>query len=144
MTDWPDVPVKPAAGVVLLHSGAKSPSGNSAQPAVEREAHSQALSTIDRSRPDFSESAGCHADDGNMTLWHTSHYGGIAQRGPGMMMIEATGVVPEGRTTPGCVGLWKDSQIAPIKQVIDASQKYLSLIQNKGEVDEATASALFD
>lgn len=35
------------------------------------------------------------------------------------MIIEATGVVSEGRITPGCVGLWKDSQIAPIKQVID-------------------------
>lgn len=54
-----------------------------------------------------------------MTPWHTAHYGGIAQRGPGMMIIEATAVVPEGRITPGCVGLWKDSQIAPMKVVIE-------------------------
>jgi 2,4-dienoyl-CoA reductase-like NADH-dependent reductase (Old Yellow Enzyme family) len=33
------------------------------------------------------------------------------------MIIEATGVVPEGRITPGCLGLWKDSQIAPLKHV---------------------------
>lgn len=59
------------------------------------------------------------ADDGHMTPWHLTHYGGIAQRGPGLMIIEATAVVPEGRITPGCVGLWKDSQIAPIKQVIE-------------------------
>jgi 2,4-dienoyl-CoA reductase-like NADH-dependent reductase (Old Yellow Enzyme family) len=54
-----------------------------------------------------------------MTAWHMAHYGGIAQRGPGMIIIEATGVVPEGRITPGCVGLWKDSQIAPLKQVVE-------------------------
>lgn len=35
------------------------------------------------------------------------------------MIIEATGVVPEGRITPHCVGLWKDSQIAPMRQVIE-------------------------
>lgn len=44
---------------------------------------------------------------------------GIAQRGPGLIIIEATGVVPEGRITPGCVGLWKDSQIAPLKQIVE-------------------------
>jgi 2,4-dienoyl-CoA reductase-like NADH-dependent reductase (Old Yellow Enzyme family) len=61
------------------------------------------------------------ADDGHMTAWHMAHYGGIAQRGPGMIIIEATGVVPEGRITPACVGLWKDSQIAPLKQVVEFS-----------------------
>ena len=35
------------------------------------------------------------------------------------MIIEATGVVPEGRITPHCVGLRKDSQIASMRQVID-------------------------
>lgn len=59
------------------------------------------------------------AEDGHMTAWHLAHYGAIAQRGPGNMIIEATGVVPEGRITPGCVGLWKDSQIAPLKQVVE-------------------------
>lgn len=59
------------------------------------------------------------AEDGHLTAWHIAHYGGIAQRGPGMIIIEATGVVPEGRITPGCSGLWKDSQIAPLKQVVE-------------------------
>ncbi|KAL4978268.1 hypothetical protein BDW66DRAFT_149398 [Aspergillus desertorum] len=59
------------------------------------------------------------AVDGHMTLWHTTHYGGIAQRGRGLMIIEATAVLPEGRITPGCVGLWRDSQIQPIREVIE-------------------------
>lgn len=59
------------------------------------------------------------ADNGHMTPWHVAHYGGIAMRGPGMIIIEATGVVPEGRITPFCTGLWTDSQIAPMKQVVE-------------------------
>jgi 2,4-dienoyl-CoA reductase-like NADH-dependent reductase (Old Yellow Enzyme family) len=59
------------------------------------------------------------ADNGHMTPWHMAHYGGIAMRGPGMIIIEATGVVPEGRITPGCVGLWQDSQIKPLKEVVE-------------------------
>ncbi|KAL4988781.1 hypothetical protein BDW68DRAFT_176597 [Aspergillus falconensis] len=51
--------------------------------------------------------------------WHFAHYGGIDQRGPGMMIIEATGVVPEGRIIPGCVWLWKISQIEPFSRVIE-------------------------
>lgn len=35
------------------------------------------------------------------------------------MMVEATAVSPEGRITPEDAGLWKDSQVAPMKRVID-------------------------
>ena len=59
------------------------------------------------------------AEDGHMTAWHLAHYGGIAMRGPGMIIIEATGVAPEGRITPHCVGLWKDSQIKGLKDVVE-------------------------
>ncbi|KAE9973132.1 hypothetical protein Vi05172_g9559 [Venturia inaequalis] len=59
------------------------------------------------------------ADDGHYTMWHWTHMGGIVQRGPGLVTIEATAVVPEGRITPEDVGIWKDSQIAPIKQFVD-------------------------
>jgi 2,4-dienoyl-CoA reductase-like NADH-dependent reductase (Old Yellow Enzyme family) len=33
--------------------------------------------------------------------------------------MEATGVEARGRITPGCVGLWSDDQIAPLKRVAD-------------------------
>lgn len=48
-----------------------------------------------------------------------AHLGGIAQRGPGFLMVEATAVEPEGRITPQDSGLWKDSQIEPLKNVIE-------------------------
>ena len=54
-----------------------------------------------------------------MTDYHLMHLGSMAQRGPGMIMIEATAVQAEGRITPQDVGLWKDSQIAPMKRAID-------------------------
>lgn len=59
------------------------------------------------------------AQDGHMTDWHLTHIGGIVQRGPGLACIEATAVTPEGRITPEDVGLWKDSQIEPIKRVVE-------------------------
>lgn len=34
-------------------------------------------------------------------------------------MVEATAVTPEGRITPEDSGLWKDSQMAPLKQVVE-------------------------
>ena len=36
--------------------------------------------------------------------------GGIFTRGPGLTIVEATAVVPEGRLTPEDAGIWKDSQ----------------------------------
>ena len=54
-----------------------------------------------------------------MTDWHMAHLGGIAQRGPGFLMVEATAVQPEGRITPQDHGLWKDSQIEPLRRVVE-------------------------
>lgn len=51
--------------------------------------------------------------------WHKTHLGGIIQRGPGIGCVEATAVLPNGRITPEDVGLWKDSQIAPLKEIVD-------------------------
>ena len=48
-----------------------------------------------------------------------THLGGIIQRGPGLAMVEATSVTAEGRITPEDSGLWKDSQIGPLKQIVE-------------------------
>lgn len=44
--------------------------------------------------------------------------GGIFTRGPGLSIIEATSVVPEGRISPGDSGLWSDDQIAPLAEIV--------------------------
>lgn len=59
------------------------------------------------------------AEDGHYTDWHLTHMGGIIQRGPGLATVEATAVTPQGRISPHDVGLWKDSQIAPLKRLVD-------------------------
>ncbi|CAE6504448.1 unnamed protein product [Rhizoctonia solani] len=59
------------------------------------------------------------ATDGHMTDWHLVHLGGFAARGVGSIMLEATAVVPEGRISPECPGIWTDSQIAPMKRIVD-------------------------
>jgi 2,4-dienoyl-CoA reductase-like NADH-dependent reductase (Old Yellow Enzyme family) len=46
------------------------------------------------------------AADGCATDWHLVHWGQLLQSGAGMLTIEATAVTPEGRITPGCLGLW--------------------------------------
>ncbi|KAG4429626.1 hypothetical protein IFR05_014899, partial [Cadophora sp. M221] len=59
------------------------------------------------------------AEDGHHTMWHQTHLGGIIQRGPGLTIIEATAVAPEGRITPQDSGLWKDSQIEPLRKTVE-------------------------
>lgn len=52
------------------------------------------------------------AEDGHITDWHEAHYAGLARGGAGLVIVEATGVSPEGRITPGCTGIWTDDHIA--------------------------------
>ncbi|CAL8977137.1 NADPH dehydrogenase [Propionicimonas sp. T2.31MG-18] len=61
----------------------------------------------------------CEARDGVPTDWHLVHLGARASGGFGLLIAEATGVVPEGRITPECPGLWNDTQAAAWKRVVD-------------------------
>ena len=44
------------------------------------------------------------------TDWHLVHLGGLARGGAGLVLAEATSVVPEGRISPQDTGLWSDEQ----------------------------------
>jgi len=46
------------------------------------------------------------ADDGRATDWHLIHLGNLALSGAGLLIIEATAVLPEGRISPDDLGLW--------------------------------------
>jgi 2,4-dienoyl-CoA reductase-like NADH-dependent reductase (Old Yellow Enzyme family) len=64
------------------------------------------------------------ATDGMPNEWHLPHYAGIARGGAGLVVVEATAVAPEGRITPGCLGLWNDEQMqafVPIVRAIKAA-----------------------
>jgi 2,4-dienoyl-CoA reductase-like NADH-dependent reductase (Old Yellow Enzyme family) len=67
------------------------------------------------------------SQDGNVGDWHIMHLGNLSHSGAGMLIIEATGVVPEGRITPGCPGLWSDANEAAYARVLAAVRKYSNM-----------------
>ncbi|NTV09609.1 MAG: NADH:flavin oxidoreductase/NADH oxidase [Zoogloea sp.] len=62
------------------------------------------------------------ARDGIAADWHFVHYGSRAVGGAALMIIEATAVTPEGRISPGDLGLWDDGQIEPLARIVRFSQ----------------------
>jgi 2,4-dienoyl-CoA reductase-like NADH-dependent reductase (Old Yellow Enzyme family) len=59
------------------------------------------------------------AEDGVPTDWHLVHLGSRAQGGFGLILTEATAVVPEGRISPQDTGLWNDEQRDAWAPVVD-------------------------
>lgn len=58
------------------------------------------------------------AEDGVPTDWHLAHLGAFATGGAGLIVVEATGVVPEGRISPQDLGLWNDEQQAAFARIV--------------------------
>ncbi|TSD68052.1 NADH:flavin oxidoreductase/NADH oxidase [Aeromicrobium piscarium] len=61
----------------------------------------------------------CFARDGVPTDWHLVHLGSHAIGGFGLLITEATAVVPEGRISPEDTGLWNDDQTRAWTRVVD-------------------------
>jgi 2,4-dienoyl-CoA reductase-like NADH-dependent reductase (Old Yellow Enzyme family) len=57
------------------------------------------------------------AEDGHANDWHLVHLGARAAGGAGLVVVEATAVSPEGRISPGDMGLWQDSQVEPLARI---------------------------
>lgn len=57
------------------------------------------------------------AADGVASDYHLAHYGRFALGGAGLVILEATAVVPEGRITHGDLGIWSDDQVAPLARI---------------------------
>lgn len=51
--------------------------------------------------------------------WHFVHLGRFALGGFGLVILEATGVLPEARISYGDLGLWEESQIGPLRHIVD-------------------------
>src|SRR5581483_5344124 len=56
-------------------------------------------------------------EDGFATDWHLVHLGSRAAGGAGLVIVEASAVLPEGRITPGDLGIWKDEHIPELKRI---------------------------
>jgi 2,4-dienoyl-CoA reductase-like NADH-dependent reductase (Old Yellow Enzyme family) len=57
------------------------------------------------------------AEDGMADDWHLVHLGSRAAGGAGLVIAEATAVTPDGRITPGDLGLWSDAHAEPLARI---------------------------
>ena len=64
------------------------------------------------------------ADDGRATDWHLIHLGNLALSGAGLLIIEATAVLPEGRISPDDLGLWSDETESALGRVVETVRRY--------------------
>lgn len=67
------------------------------------------------------------AVDGCMTDWHMIHLGQLAQSGAGLLTIEATAVLPDGRITRADTGLWDDVTQAAMDRVLRTLRRWSSM-----------------
>jgi len=82
------------------------------------------------------------ATDGFATDWHLVHLGSRASGGAALIIQEATAVSPEGRISPGDLGLWKDEQIEKLQSINEfiVSQNAIPGIQLAHAGRKASAS----
>lgn len=59
------------------------------------------------------------AHDGVATDWHLVHYPAFARGGAGLVIVEATAVVPEGRISPADLGIWGDEHVAQLARITE-------------------------
>ena len=68
------------------------------------------------------------AIEGRATPWHLVHIGRFALGGAGLIVMESTKVEERGRGTPKDLGLWNDSHVAPLADIVDFAHAYGSAI----------------
>ncbi|MGD1078998.1 MAG: NADH:flavin oxidoreductase/NADH oxidase [Candidatus Sulfotelmatobacter sp.] len=56
--------------------------------------------------------------DGYVNDWHLVHLGSRAVGGAGLVLTEATAVLPEGRISPQDLGIWMDDHIEPLARIV--------------------------
>jgi 2,4-dienoyl-CoA reductase-like NADH-dependent reductase (Old Yellow Enzyme family) len=59
------------------------------------------------------------ADNGHLTDYHLVHLGQFALNGAAVVMVEATATEPRGRISPQDSGLWQDSQMEPLRRIVN-------------------------
>ena len=62
--------------------------------------------------------------DGIPRDWHLQHIGGLARGGAGLVVVEATAVVPEGRISPEDLGIWGEEHERAFRRVVDIAHSH--------------------
>ncbi|KAI0887046.1 NADPH dehydrogenase [Annulohypoxylon maeteangense] len=116
------IPNKPADGVPFFTPAQEPPAGTALNPQPDGSPIPKLFTPLKirgvtfQNRIIVSPLCQYSAENGLHTLWHTTHLGGIVQRGPGLTIVEATAIQPRGRITPQDSGLWNNTQIGPLRQ----------------------------
>ena len=63
------------------------------------------------------------AQEGVVGDWHLMHWGNLLNSGAALFTIEATAVLPEGRITPNCVGLWDECTAAALADTLQRARQ---------------------
>jgi 2,4-dienoyl-CoA reductase-like NADH-dependent reductase (Old Yellow Enzyme family) len=58
------------------------------------------------------------ASDGHARLWHLAHHGRFSLSGIGGAIVEASAVTRDGRITPGCLGIYAQSHVAGLREIV--------------------------
>lgn len=66
----------------------------------------------------YSSVNGCASD------WHRMHIGTLASNGAALVILEATGVTPEGRISSECLGIWGEEQAHALSALISACRSF--------------------
>lgn len=64
------------------------------------------------------------ADEGRASDWHVIHLGHLALSGAGLLTIEATAVLPEGRISARDLGLWSDDTEAALARTLESVRRW--------------------
>ena len=62
--------------------------------------------------------------EGSPQAWHQMHIGNLAASGVGLVLLEATGVTPEGRITPYCMGLFSDENERALQKILEGVRTF--------------------
>ncbi|KGP93225.1 NADPH dehydrogenase [Pontibacillus chungwhensis BH030062] len=65
-----------------------------------------------------------HTEDGKVAPFHLAHYESRAAGQAGLIMIEATSVLPEGRISPQDLGIWSDDHIVGLQQINEGIHRH--------------------
>lgn len=115
---------KPAEGVPFFTPEQSTPSGTAYDPQPDGKAIPKLFTPIKirgvtfQNRIFLSPLCQYSAVDGVKQPWHTAHIGGIVSRGPGLSIVEASGVQARGRITPEDLGIWSDAQIPGLAEIV--------------------------
>ncbi|GGB51202.1 NADPH dehydrogenase NamA [Fictibacillus barbaricus] len=65
----------------------------------------------------------CYEQDGRVTPWHVTHYTSRAVGQTGLIMTEAAAVSPQGRISAEDLGIWDDSHVEDLANLVKSIQE---------------------